>query len=106
MVAFTPPTDFRPESGRDKFTRCCAACGVGGVGVEEMRHQLQRAFGVSSSVSSAMMRACCQDMAPVDNASNTGGREQTRRDWSTNAPAAAELMVRTPAISSTVDISA
>ncbi|WP_371706636.1 hypothetical protein [Pseudarthrobacter sp. NIBRBAC000502771] len=45
-------------------------------------------------------------MAPADKAWNTGGREQIRRDCSTNAPAAAELTVRTPAISSTTDICA
>jgi len=106
VVAFAPPTDLGPEPGRDELAGAAPRAGLGAAGSKKCATNPAAPAGVRPSVSSATMRACCQDMAPAASASITGGREQIRRDWSTRALAAAELMVRIPAISSTADISA
>ncbi|WP_420716226.1 hypothetical protein [Pseudarthrobacter sp. LT1] len=80
--------------------------GFGAAGSKKCATSFSAPSEVRPSVSSAMMRACCHDITPEARASKANGREQIRRDCSTNAPAAAELMVRTPAISSTTDMSA
>jgi hypothetical protein len=103
VVTFAPATYSGPEPCRDEVTGEGSA---GRVGVQDVLDEGGRSAGLSPSVSSAMILACCQEMVPAHSASIARGREQSCRAWVRSAPAAAALMVRTPAISSMADISA
>jgi hypothetical protein len=107
VVAFAPVTDFGAEASGDQVTGGGSAGRVGCVRVQEVRGQGGGAGGAEAfGFVGKDLGVLPGDGPRLEKASKASGREQIWRDWVTSAPAAGELMVRTPAISSTADISA